>query len=94
MRDISPGLFKTAEYSHRRTNNESHSRLGLSDSKYSANKSVFARTKFEKLMIHKLGYEWKNIYRTLTTLDPENLCVVTMNEFSQACDKHKVSILK
>lgn len=94
LNSVSPGLFRTAEYSHRRTNQDSQSRLGLSDSKYSANKSVFARTKFEKLMIHKLGYEWKNIYRTLTLLDPENLHVVTMNEFSHACDKHKVSILK
>ena len=45
-------------------------------------------------MIHKLGYEWKNIYRTLAALDPENQNVVTTTEFSQACDKSKVSILK
>ena len=95
LNTVSPGLFRTAEYSHRRTTNrDSNSRLGLSESKYGANKSVFARSKFEKLMIHKLGYEWKNIYRTLTAFDPESMNVVTLNEFSQACDKNKVSILR
>ena len=43
IKNVSPALFRTAEYSHRRMGNDSQSRLGLSDSKYSANKSVFAR---------------------------------------------------
>lgn len=55
--------------------------------------SVFAKSKFEKMMIHKLAYEWKNIYRHLTQIDTEGLGVVSQQEFQVSCEKAKVSII-
>ena len=55
--------------------------------------SVFAKSKFEKMMIHKLAYEWKNIYRHLTQIDTQGLGVVSQQEFQLSCEKAKVSII-
>lgn len=55
--------------------------------------SVFAKTKFEKTMIHKLAYEWKNIYRHLTQIDIEGFGVVKQQDFQTCCEKVKVSIV-
>ena len=58
-----------------------------------ADPSVFARSKFEKMMIHKLAYEWKNIYRGLTQIDEAGTGLVKLDEFHQVCEKFKVSII-
>ena len=55
--------------------------------------SVFSKTKFENLMVHKMAYEWKNIYRTLSSVDEAGLGVININEFLAICDKVKVSII-
>jgi hypothetical protein len=56
--------------------------------------SIFsAKTKFEKLMIHKMAYEWKNIYRALSSVDQGGLGVINANEFFSICDKRSVSII-
>ena len=39
--------------------------------------SIFTRSKFENQIIHKLGYEWKNIYRNLTHFDQDATGEVT-----------------
>lgn len=44
-------------------------------------------------MIHKLGYEWKNIFRSLVSLDDTNHNMVLLSDFSRVCEKHGVSIL-
>lgn len=44
-------------------------------------------------MIHKLAYEWKNIYRQLSAIDQKGLGVVTLSEFLTVCDKVNVSII-
>lgn len=44
-------------------------------------------------MIHKLGYEWKNIFRSLVSQDDSNQNIVLLNDFSRICEKHGVSIL-
>ena len=43
-------------------------------------------------MIHKLGYEWKNIYRLLTLSDASSTGEVTLSQFEKACIKQKVSL--
>ena len=49
--------------------------------------SIFTRTKFEHQIIHKLGYEWKNIYRNLSLFDSESTGRVTLTQFEKACAK-------
>lgn len=50
------------------------------------------RSVFEKQMIQKLAYEWKNIYRTLQGIDSENSGYVTLFDFETGCEKSKVTI--
>ena len=47
--------------------------------------SIFTRSKFESQIIHKLGYEWKNIYRNLSHFDQEATGEVTLTQFEKAC---------
>jgi len=55
--------------------------------------SVFEKTKFEKMMIHKMAYEWKNIYRMLSVIDQKGLGIIPISEFQSCCEKCKVSIV-
>lgn len=64
--------------------------------KFGATGSVFHQTsnsKFEKLMIHKLAYEWKKIYRNLTTVDAQGTGVVKISDFQKVCERNGVSII-
>jgi len=54
---------------------------------------VFGKTKFENLMIHKLAYEWKNIYRALSQVDDAGTGAIRQDEFISLCEKFKVSII-
>ena len=54
--------------------------------------SIFTRSKFENTIIHKLGYEWKNIYRNLTLIDSDSTGEVTLAQFEKACAKQQVSL--
>lgn len=56
--------------------------------------SVFVRSKFENRMIHKLAYEWKNIYRALSSLDCEGRGVISLSNFEQILQKQNVSIVR
>lgn len=40
--------------------------------------SIFTRSKFEHQIIHKLGYEWKNIYRNISHMDQEATGEITI----------------
>jgi len=42
----------------------------------------------------RLAYEWKNIYRTLTHIDINNIGSISLNEFSNAVSKNRVYITK
>ena len=44
-------------------------------------------------MIHKLAYEWKNIYRNLSTIDFKGKGVILQKTFNQICEKSNVSII-
>lgn len=74
---------------------EPHESIARSTSK--SNCSVFnnmkGRTRFEKMIIQKLAYEWKNIYRQCVTTDRENLDIININEFVSICDKNGASII-
>ena len=84
-------LYKTISEKHSLRRESSH--LALDAQSYGTKKSVFQRSKFEKLMIHKLGYEWKNIFRSLVQQDESNTNAISLSEFSRICEKHSVSIL-
>ena len=45
------------------------------------------------MMIHKLAYEWKNIYRNLSTIDFKGKGVILQKTFNQICEKSNVSII-
>ena len=49
--------------------------------------SAFTKTKFEKMMIHKLAYEWKNIYRNLSTIDFKGKGTIKYLTFDTICQK-------
>lgn len=51
------------------------------------------KTKFEQQMVHKLGYEWKQIYRHCIQLDPEATGILNIDDFLKACQKFGVSLI-
>jgi hypothetical protein len=55
--------------------------------------SIFTKTKFEKMMIHKLAYEWKNIYRNLCTIDFKAKGIIKYQTFDTICQKSNANIL-
>lgn len=66
--------------------------IGKHDAANIAQTSIFTRTNFDQTIIHKIGYEWKNIYRLLTLCDSESTGEVTFSQFEKACIKQKVSL--
>jgi len=48
----------------------------------------------EKLISGKLGYEWKNIYRTLTHVDDQNTGLIELREFDDICYRFKARLTK
>ena len=76
-----------------KTLNNNDTRSRKSHNSLEVSSSVFNKTKFEKLMIHKMAYEWKNIYRALSSVDQAGLGVINITEFLQICDRNRVSII-
>ena len=83
-KQIDGDLYKTI-------NGLAESRVGVRTS--IGGNSVFEKTKFEKMMIHKMAYEWKNVYRMLTVIDQKGLGIIPISEFQSCCERCKVSIV-
>ena len=44
----------------------------------------------DKVIITKLSYEWKNIYRSLAIIDEDETNLVELEKFDLACQKQNV----
>lgn len=44
-------------------------------------------------MVHKLGYEWKQIYRNCVTIDSDNQGILHIDDFVRCCEKNGVSLI-
>lgn len=51
------------------------------------------KTRFEKLMIQKLGYDWKKIYRNCVTYDKDAQGIIHIDDFIKSCEKNGISII-
>lgn len=65
----------------------------MSKSQYSGFFSNKVKTKFEQLLVHKLGYEWKQIYRVCVSLDSEAHGILHIEDFLKTCEKFGVSLI-
>ena len=68
-------------------------KTAMSKSHYSSFFTVKHRSKFEQLLINKLGYEWKQIYRSLVNIDSDNLGILHIDDFLRSCEKFGVSLI-
>ena len=48
--------------------------------------------RFEKIMVQKLAYDWKNIYRMLQSLDVENTGQISVFDFEKSCIKAGITL--
>lgn len=51
-------------------------------------------TATDKSVIHKLSYEWKNIYRNCLKIDSEGTDLIDISYFDNVCQKFKVNFNK
>ena len=76
-------------------NQESTSKLNMSQSRYMVSNlgaAKVALSKLEKQISVKLAYEWKQIYRMLVALEEGNEETVDLVEFDKICQKFNVSL--
>lgn len=51
------------------------------------------KTKFEQILVGKLGYEWKNIYRACVQLDADGLGILPFDDFVKTCERYGTSLV-
>lgn len=56
---------------------------------YSSKKQL---TLWEQVLAHKLGYEWKNIFRMMLQLDKKFINRVELTIFDEVCQNFKIHI--
>ena len=65
---------------------KSNTELRRTDSDYNV------KSRFEKIMVQKLAYEWKNIYRMLSQIDINNTGQISVIDFEKSCIKAGITL--